>query len=247
MNMTIIYERTMEIKYSDRMMEETMFRKLVSELTTKNIYVCGLYDDYNDNKFGYTEVEKTRRQWIVSSPEHGEIMTTPYSSDAEDVVTAFAHIIEGITSEDVTTITKKKQWAAPEGSYVTISNDVGLDGESMNLHRWGENHLLYDNETKMITRVMNDYSGLKLVFRITWEVDTIQRKNKIEEAMVETVMSDMGQIQAAFESRIALKKFGYDVEDVDINCHFDVKTESRSECTPDIIRQVRDARTKVSE
>ena len=241
--MTIIYERTMEITYNNRKMEDTMFRKLVAELSTKNMYVCGHYDDYNDNKFGYTEIEKTRQHWTVTSPEHGDIMTTSYCSDADDVVTAFASIIEGIASEETTTISKKKQWAAPEGSYVAISNDVGLNGKSQNLNNWGANHLLYDNGTKMTTRIQNNYGGMTLTFCITWEVDTIQRKNKIEEAMVETVMSDMGQIQAVFEGRIKLKKFGYDVEDVDIDCHFDVKTESRSECTPDIIKQVRDART----
>lgn len=245
--MTIIYERTMEIKYNDGKMQDTMFRKLVAELGVKSMYVCGQHDEYSDNDFGFVELRKTRRHWTVTSPEHGDIMTTNYECDADDVVNAFANIIEGIVSEETTTISKKKQWAEPEGTYVAISNDVGLDGKSQNLNQWGSNHLLYDNETKMTTRVVNDYSGLKLIFCITWEVDTIQRKDKIEEAMVEKVMTDMGQIQAAFEGRIKLKKFGYDVEDVDINCHFDVKTESRSECTPDIIKQVRDARTKMKE
>ena len=243
--MTIIYERTMEIEYNDGKMEETMFRKLVGELSTKNMYVCGRNDEYSDNKFGFVEIESYSRHWTVTSPEHGEIMTTVYQSDADDVVDAFASIIEGIVSEKTTTITKKKEWAEPEGSHVAISNDIGLDGKSANLHEWGNNHLLYDNGSKMTTRVENDYGGLKLIFCITWEVDTIQRKDKIEEAMVETVMTDMGQIQAAFEGRLKLKKFGYDVENVSIDCHFDVKTESRSECTPDIIKQVRDARTKM--
>ena len=31
-------------------------------------------------------------------------------------------------------------------------------------------------------------------------------------------------------------------EDVEIDCHFDAISESRSECTPDIIKQVRDAK-----
>ena len=80
-----------------------------------------------------------------------------------------------------------------------------------------------------------------------WNTVTIQRKDKIEEAMVQTVMDDMGKIQSIFEGRLNLKKFGYNTEEVSVDCHFDVKTESRSECTPDIIRQVRDARKEQSE
>ena len=60
--------------------------------------------------------------------------------------------------------------------------------------------------------------------------------------MVDLVLKDMGIIQAIFEGRLKLKQFNRDVDDVTIDCHFDAKTESRSECTPDIIKQVRDAR-----
>jgi len=60
--------------------------------------------------------------------------------------------------------------------------------------------------------------------------------------MVQTVLNDMGKIQKVVESRLKLKRFGYNVEDVGIDCHFDAKTESRSECAPDIIKQVREAR-----
>ena len=70
------------------------------------------------------------------------------------------------------------------------------------------------------------------------------RKEAIEEAMVQTPLKDMGLIQSLVESRLRLKKFGFDTEDVSIDCHFDAKTESRSECTPDIIKQVREARKK---
>ena len=55
-------------------------------------------------------------------------------------------------------------------------------------------------------------------------------------------MADMGKMQSIIEGRMSLKKFDIDTENVDIDCHFDAKTESRSECTPDIIKQVRDAR-----
>ena len=94
----------------------------------------------------------------------------------------------------------------------------------------------------MAINLNNGYEGLKLKFTIIWNVDSVQRKEQIEEAMVELVMADMGKIQNTIEGRMKLKKFGVDTEAVVIDCHFDAKTESRSECTPDIISQVRNAR-----
>ena len=54
-------------------------------------------------------------------------------------------------------------------------------------------------------------------------------------------LKDMGIIQSIVESRLKLKQFGLKGEPT-IECHFDAKTESRSECAPDIVARVRNAR-----
>ena len=123
-----------------------------------------------------------------------------------------------------------------------LSFGIDLDGEVQNFDCWGTNFIEYDNGAKMYVFLENDYDGMVLRFRVVWEQEKVQRKEAIEDAMVQTVLNDMGKIQKLVESRLKLKKFGYDVDDVAIDCHFDAKTESRSECTPDIIKQVREAR-----
>lgn len=86
-----------------------------------------------------------------------------------------------------------------------------------------------------------------LCFTITWDSKTIQRKDAIEEWLVQYPLSIIAHIQAKFEKIIAengneetyTDEF---FENVEIDCHFDAISESRSECTPDIIKQVRDAK-----
>ena len=171
-------------------------------------------------------------------------MTVDYRSDADAIITGFESIIEGIVMETANLESVKMRWAEPEGSAVVVFGE-GINGISNNLDCWGENELIYEvngEEVSMSMRIINDYEGLRLKFLVVWKTNKIQRKDVIEEAMVDLVMNDMGKIQAIVESKLKLKKFVYDIENVSIDCHFDAKTESRSECTPDIIKQVRDAR-----
>jgi hypothetical protein len=237
--MAITYQRTMKIKYGPHI-ADIDFRKLVGELSTKDIFVCGNYDIYTNNDYGFSTKETHKTHYSIYSDETADIMQVTYRSDAVAIVEGLEHLIDGLGFEEVITTSEKKQWAEPKGSYIVFTGIK--DGENTNIDCWGNNGLEYDNGTVMQIRLMNTYEGLRLIFTVNWAVDTIQRKDKIEEAMVEMVMADMGKIQAVIEGRMKLKKFGINVEDVEINCHFDAKTESRSACTPDIIKQVRDAR-----
>tara|TARA_R110000744_G_scaffold110124_3_gene207773 strand:+ start:2774 stop:3502 length:729 start_codon:yes stop_codon:yes gene_type:complete len=238
--MGITYERTMKINYSTRMIDLD-FRKLVAELSTKGIYVCGKYDDYTENDYGFTERTTSTTKYIISTADEIEMLSVGYRGDAAAIVEGLGHLIEGLEYKQVIKETTKKVWAEPDGSYIVVTGE-NKDGKNLNIDCFGNNSLEYSNGAIMQINLQNGYGGLRLQFTITWEVDTVQRKDKIEEAMVQMVMADMGKIQAIVEGRMKLKKFGVNVEDVDISCHFDAKTESRSECTPDIIKQVRDAR-----
>ena len=222
-------------------MDDMDFRRLVGALATKQLFVCGTYDEYADNQYGYVETTAAKLQYVVSSPANGQIMSVDYKSDAVAVIEGFENIIEGIQMETVNITTTRKHWAEPEGSAVVVFG-LGLTGLHNNLDTWGDNELVYENDAIMNIRLSNDSNGLVLHFKVVWQVDKVQRKEAIEEVLVDTVMGDMGLIQAIVEGRLKLKSFAYNVEDVEINCHFDAKTESRSECTPDIIKQVREAR-----
>ena len=61
---------------------------------------------------------------------------------------------------------------------------------------------------------------------------------------VNTPLDDMGAIQYHVEQ--ALMAFSVIPEPL-IECYFDAKTESRSECAPDIIAKTREAKSKIAE
>ena len=87
-----------------------------------------------------------------------------------------------------------------------------------------------------------------LAFTITWEPKDVQRKDAIEKWLVQYPLSIIAHFQAKYEQILMESNMDEEkytpafFEDVTIDCHFDAISESRSECTPDIIKQVRDAK-----
>ena len=87
-----------------------------------------------------------------------------------------------------------------------------------------------------------------LAFTITWEPKDVQRKDAIEKWLVQYPLSVIAHFQAKYEQILMESNMDEEkytsafFEDVTIDCHFDAISESRSECTPDIIKQVRDAK-----
>jgi len=236
--MSIQYVRTMKINYGDKLYS-TEFNKLSGALADKGVYLTDSYSSIDTENYGFVPItERTTVYGIVIDDETQ--FTVDYQSDARIIVNGLKDIHPDIEYNEVQTTTTTKKWAEPEGH--NLSFGIDLDGEIQNFSNWGLNHILYSNGAKMYVYLDNDYSGMVLRFRVIWEQENVQRKEAIEDAMVETVLNDMGKIQKVVESRLKLKKFGFNVDEVAIDCHFDAKTESRSECTPDIIKQVREAR-----
>ena len=132
--MAIQYERTMKITYGEDKLPDVTFNKLVGDLAKKEMYIVGMYDNYTNNQFGYTSKDTTKTTYVVTSPEHGTIMTVCYASDAKAVIEGFKDIIDGIELETIRTETSKRQWIAPEGTYVAFPQDKNqFDGDSINL------------------------------------------------------------------------------------------------------------------
>lgn len=238
--MSIQYVRTMKIKYGDKM-DDTEFAKLSAELAKKGLFLTGEWSNHNDYEYGFVDVEENSHTFgIVINYETQ--FTVDYISDAQIICEGLENLHPDVYYTTIATTVNKKEWAEPAGNFFAITLDI--EGSTPNLDTWGQNIIEYEDNVQMKVILHNNYDGLKLEFRIIWDCENVQRKEAIEEAMVHRVLNDMGKIQKVVESRLKLKKFGYDVEDVSIDCHFDAKTESRSECTPDIIKQVRDARRK---
>ena len=231
----------MKITYGKKLSFDNL-KRFACELAKKSVYITNGSTSVNPEDYQYKEVTKEDTTYNIIV-DGGEVMTVSYRSDAKAIVEGFSSLFDEINYEEVQTKTTKKDW--PEVYGTTLAFDLdGLEGETQPLDIYAHRQITYDNGVGMIATLSNQWDGLYLQFKVFLHAESVMRTDAIEEAMVETPLKDMGLIQALVESRLRLKKFGFDTEDVTIDCHFDAKTESRSECTPDIIKQVREARKK---
>lgn len=237
--MAIQYVRTMKINYG-KQLENDEFNKLSGALAKKGVFLTNTYSAIDTDDYGFKPVERNSRIYGIIINDETQF-TVDYESDAHLIVHGLKNLHPDVTYNTVKTSTIESVWIEPSGH--KLSFNFELDGEVQNFYNWGENLIGYSNGAEMTVSLENDYDGMVLKFQVVWNCETVQRKDDIEDAMVQLVLNDMGKIQKIVESRLKLKKFGYDIEDVDIDCHFDAKSESRSECTPDIIKQVREARS----
>jgi len=190
--------------------------KAKSEVTKRNVLYA------NDEA-----IAECRRYESVLKEVHDELLTLFPELD----------IAYGQTDTEVTA----KKWFEPKGSYIYVS-DLKVEGDV------STNNLFYDfNDEeaaiKMKVRIMRDVSKPKLEFKITWSPKKTQRQEVIQEALVDTVLGDMNLITITLEKILKAKKdWGWNGEDVEIDCHFDAITNRRSDCAPDIVAMVREER-----
>ena len=233
----IEYVRTMEYNYGEKL-GDTVHAKLAKDLQDKGITVAGMWDTSHEPTYGFTEIVKSSSKWVITHKNVDVYNSTSYGI-TEEVFAGFSTIIEDLHCEKRETETTVKKWLPVKGSKVSTVGLEGLEGKPY--HHYGK-AIHYEDNLIMEITLRNSSDGLRLKFTITWKPEKVQRKDAIETRMVEEVLNDMVLIQSIIEGRLKLKKYGIKVEEAEIDCHFDAKTESRSECAPDIINRVREAK-----
>jgi len=101
-----------------------------------------------------------------------------------------------------------------------------------------------NNGVQLRIELENNYDCMELIFKTIWNCETVQRKEEIEENMVNFPLEVLGKVQNVVERVLKTKQFGYDVENVDIDCNFKAITLNESKCTPDIVKMTREARNQ---
>jgi len=242
--MGINYERTMTLTYPVEMTNQ-QYGKLASRLNDKGIMLGGVYswDKPELDEFGYKAKSEVTKRNVLYANDEAIAECRRYESVLKEVhdelLTLFPEldIAYGQTDTEVTA----KKWFEPKGSYIYVS-DLKVEGDV------STNNLFYDfNDEeaaiKMKVRIMRDVSKPKLEFKITWSPKKTQRQEVIQEALVDTVLGDMNLITITLEKILKAKKdWGWNGEDVEIDCHFDAITNRRSDCAPDIVAMVREER-----
>lgn len=165
----------------------------------------------------------------------------------------------GVVTEEINE--REKYWLGMQGATLRLDDIDFLDDGANYL--CDELHLIPNdmpNEEAIVIKCKVEDKRLgdggrprynALAFTVEWDSKTIQRKDEIEKWLVQYPLSIIAHFQALFENTLILsdmkrshgEKYTSEFfENVEIDCHFDAISESRSECTPDIIKQVRDAK-----
>lgn len=251
--MAIEYNRTMKIKYEhDERLNKKKEAKLAQQLQNKGL---NLIDSYWSEvpDFGYNLItKKTTRYGIYMDDEL--VFDVNYISTANEIVEGLSNKFDNVSTDRIVSETTKKEWVEPRGEcllpnfdeyspYKPLYEDVTDKPSIFDFKEIGRDcKITLNNGVQIRIRLENNYTGVQLSFTTYWYCETVQRKEAIEENMVNFPLEILGKVQNVVERVLKTKQFGYNVEDVEIDCNFKAITLNESKCTPDIVKMTREAR-----
>lgn len=237
----IEYKRTIEIRYEhdDEITRDNM-KRLAHELQKRGITLC---DNWGSSEPVYGYQERVINSSIFKVYMNNELLfKTPKNYVAYDVRDAINEEArkgsEPCTVERLEEVRTTKEWRKVQGNYIKLHNMVDNEEIVFSSGR----HTMVGNGVRISAKIYNGYSYLQLKIETSWQTDGVKRDTEIEDMLVKKPLSIVGEIQRIFESAIKLKKWGYDVNDVVIDCNFKAMTQNESKCSPDIIKMTREAR-----
>ena len=229
----------MKLKYdlTERSRDKQVLGLFLSNLNDKGISLMDAsWDDKPSSKLGLqmlTETTKTRT--LTIDGKDIDIYSSQTDGELDHILEQLIELGFTASKSESVTETSTEGYGIPDSSVAYISHN-GVGG----------NRLRYEakdgSTVEMKVRVYHDSwndTDITLDFTIEWNPSKVQRKDAIESALVDLTVNDMGRIQKIVEDNLHIMK--WDNESPTIDCHFDAKTETRSECAPDIIQRVRDA------
>jgi len=251
--MAIEYNRTMKIRYEhDERLNQKNEARLAKQLQGKGLNMMESYWS-KVPEYGYNSITKNTTTYGIYIDDE-LIFDTKYISTANEIVEGLSNKFDNVYTDRIRSETTKKDWVKPEGNnliphFYEDYNNIPIYGDVTDktsifdfIKITRDCRIELDNGVQLSIRLSNDYRGINLTFTTFWYCDGVQRKEAIEENMVNFPLEILGKVQSVVERVLKTKQFGYDVENVDIDCNFKAITLNESKCTPDIVRMTREAR-----
>ena len=242
--MPITYERTFVIEYNDCKITDEQKNVLAEKLQANDIIAHSwINDNFKDITYGEYEQTETTTAYQIVDEEDNVIYQNEYNFHTADVFEQISNFIGGLSRQEQTIETTSTKWKGIDGSRLYFDEGL-IEAYYSNMYKY---NYYYDGEDVVMNVIFSGshYSNIHLEFTITWEADRVQRAEIIEDKLVKLPLNDMGVMQKLFEA--SLNDMGYWTEDATVHCYFETKTETKSECSPDIVKMVRDARNKEEE
>lgn len=249
------YRRTMKITYLDYTLNEEAMSQLAHHLQQNGMTIHdwhGAMPEYGVK----TTTQRTTRFCIKRGNK--TIISFDYRHRAKE---AFEQLVKHYKVsppvEEVLT-TETTDWVRPKGEMLSFNDnfdarflrDIEFDQNAISSGQFvffAENAYTTDQTLRLKVRLANEWNCLALKFVMVWDNAPVSRSDKIQEVLVDVPLEIMGQIQRRVESALEEICDKDEFESPTIDCNFEALNHTKSECAPDIIKAVREARNQGEE
>ena len=253
----MLYTRKYAIEY-DITMNGKDNRTLNSLFQREGVYLAGKYDGkIHQDTQGLQTVTHTETMYAITlnGVEHG--LTFEYGSDARKAQSQLVKIFpdEGLFPIDSIETTSEETDLMPmAGENVVLSqwNDETeevevLESELYDSFSFYGCYYKLGEDTTMNVKFNQKVNTVKLIFEIEWQADKVARKDAIERRLVERPLELMSLIILKVENALQ-SQYGIDsTVNQTVDCKFESINHTSSECSPDIIQMVKDAKNELKQ
>jgi hypothetical protein len=240
--MAITYRREMTLVYqlTERMTDDQKWGLFQSNLHDNGVSLMdSIYNDKPSSNLGLQDLVSKTETLTITDEDSGAVIECPesmYHDEGKQLTKLFNDAMGMSLSCDlVHTEVTVEGYGVAESSRVFIEKGLTYDVTNDSTGRT-------DKVTMTVDICQPDWGNrtVSLKFCIDWEAKAVKKASVIEAMLVDLPLEDMGMVQRIVEEHIGL--LAWDMEEPVIDCHFSHQTFSKSECAPDIMKKVRDAR-----
>jgi len=253
----MLYTRRYNIKYNIEINTRD-YGILNSFFQREGLYFAAIYDNrivQNTQGMQTDETEHLEYGIDINGVKNG--LTFEYNYDAKRAQQQLMKVFpdEGLFPiNKTTTVETSEALKSPRGERLLLSqwNDETeeteiLESDLFNNIDWNLIRFQLDDDVFVKVNFHLKSRTTELEFKIEWLSPKVARKDAIERRLVEVPLELMALIQYKVE-RALVSMFNQEkVDDHIIDCRFESINHTSSECAPDIIQMVRDAKNDLKQ
>lgn len=242
------YTRKYMIRYDDALTAEEQ-GQLNQALQSIGVYMA---DDYESsvikNTQGLQTVTNNEQTYGITLNGIENGLTFEYRTDAEKCSKELRNCLGETLLMDtfeINTIheeTSEERLMGIHGEHVVIVDENEIEVYD---YDFSDKAYTLSDDVKMNCTFNVGYTTTRLEFRIEWNSSKVARKDAIENRLVELPLHIMAKIQYLIEDALISIKADFPINDATIDCKFESINYTQSECAPDIIQLVKDAKEEI--
>lgn len=242
------YTRIYKLKYDDTLTAEEQ-GQLNKALQSIGVYMS---DDYEysivENTQGLQTITNNEKTYGITLNGIENGLTFEYRTDAKKCSKELRNCLGATLPMDTFNIniineeTTEERLMAIHGEHIVLVNEFEMEAYD---YDFSDNAYILSEEVRMNSTLNVNYTHTELAFNIKWNSPKVARKDAIENRLVELPLHLMAKIQYLIEDALISIKADFPINDAIIDCQFESINYTQSECAPDIIQLVKDAKEEM--